>query len=252
MDAGTTLCRWPRAWLAAARSGGVAVLEDPRQDNEHWCHAEFRQALAVTAEELAAKQIWAGSLAFMGGAPLACRLFSEAWFWGQKRQVIAGAKWAGMAADGKPYGHRHDQSILSVLSQRLGVPRVGLDSVYCDVSIRETFLRGAAIYCHRGYFVIHKPVVADIDDVFVINLDRRADRLKRVMDEHPDIRERMHRFSAFEGRGLTLTPRIKRLFAPHDFAWKKPVMGCALSHLALWNKLVNEQPEINSYLILEA
>ena len=251
MDAGTTLCRWPRDWLSTARQAGVAVLEDPRQDNEHWCHAEFRKELAVTAEELAAKQIWAGSLAFVGGAPLACRLFSEAWSWGQKRQVIAGAKWAGMAADGKPYGHRHDQSILSVLSQRMGVPRVGLDSVYCDVSIRETFLRGAAIYCHRGYFVIHKPVAADIDDVFVINLDRRADRLKRVMDEHPDIRERMHRFSAFEGRGLTLTPRIKRLFAPHDFAWKKPVMGCALSHLALWNKLVNEQPEINSYLILE-
>jgi GR25 family glycosyltransferase involved in LPS biosynthesis len=251
MDAGTTLCRWPRAWLSAARSAGVAVLEDPRQDNEHWCHAEFRQALAVTGEELKAKQIWAGSIAFVGGAPLACKLFWEAWTWGQKRAVIAGAKWAGMAADGKPYGHRHDQSILSVVSGRLGVPRVDLDSVYCDVSIRETFLRGAAIYCHRGYFILHKPVAADIDDVWVINLDRRADRLKRVMEEHPDIRDRMHRLSAFEGRGLTLTPRIKRLFAPHDFAWKKPVMGCALSHLALWNRLVKEPEEIQSYLILE-
>ena len=251
MDAGTTLCRWPRVWLSAARQAGVAVLEDPRQDNEHWCHTDFRKALAMTGAELATKQIWAGSIAFVAGSPLARQLFGDAWTWGQKRAVIAGAKWAGMAADGKPYGHRHDQSILSVLSQRLGVPRIDLDTVYCDVSIRETFLRGAGIYCHRGYFIIHKPVSADIDDVWVINLDRRADRLKRVMEEHPEIRDRIHRLSAFEGKALTLTPRIKRLFAPHDFAWKKPVMGCALSHLALWNKLVKEAPEINTYLILE-
>ena len=251
MDAGCSLCSWPQAFFAKALASGVAVLEDPRQNNDHWCHQEFRAALGTTAAEMAAQQLWVGAIAFIGGAPLAKQLFAEAWSWGQKRSVIAGPKWSGLAPDGKPFGHRHDQSILSILSGRLGVPRIPLDTVYCDVSVRETMLRGVAIYCHRGHFVTHKSIAPAIDSAWVINLDRRPDRLKRVLAEHPEIADRVSRLAAFDGRALTLTPRIARLFAPHDFAWKKAVMGCALSHLTLWNRLVNESPEVQSYLILE-
>jgi GR25 family glycosyltransferase involved in LPS biosynthesis len=48
-----------------------------------------------------------------------------------------------------------------------------------------------------------------------------------------------------------MTPAIARLFRPHDFKWKKPVLGCALSHLRVWWQLANERDDISSYLILE-
>jgi hypothetical protein len=249
MDAGVSMCRWPRAWLHAARQG-ICLLEDPRQTNSSWCHDVFVRQLSVTQAELAEQQLWAGAIACVAGSPSATTLFAEAWKLGQVRELIAGEKWSGMK-DGKPFGHRHDQSILSILSSRMKLPRINMDTVYCDVSLRQTFLTQKSLYVHRGLYQVHHPLASDIDDAWVINLDRRADRLGSFAKANPDIAERVHRLSAFEGSKIKLGPKVARLFAPHDFNWKKPVMGCALSHLALWMQLANERPEINSYLILE-
>lgn len=249
MDAGVAMCRWPREWLAAARQG-ICLLEDPRQVNSSWCHETFIRQLAVTADELAEKQLWAGAIACVAGSQMAKTLFAEAWKLAQVRELIVGEKWSGMR-DGKPFGHRHDQSILSILSSRMKLPRINMDTVYCDVSLRQTFLTQKSLYAHRGLYQVHHALASDIDDAWVINLDRRADRLASFMKANPDIAERVHRVSAFEGAKLKLGPKVARLFAPHDFKWKKPVMGCALSHLEVWMKLANERPGINSYLILE-
>jgi len=249
MDTGVMMCRWPRSWLSAVREKGVCVLEDPRQKNKFWCHDVFVGRLKVTAAELEQHQIWAGALAFIAGHPTAAALLKESWKWAGVREVIAGAKWSGVR-DGGPYGHRHDQSILSIVSGRMGIRRLPLDEVYCDVSLRQTFLSKRSLYCHRGLFQIHAPVATGIDDAYVINLDRRADRMEKFRATHPDL-ERAHRVSAFEGSKLKLTPKITRLFQPHDFNWKKPVMGCALSHLSLWTQLLAEPDDINNYLIME-
>jgi GR25 family glycosyltransferase involved in LPS biosynthesis len=249
MDAGVSMCRWPRAWLHAARQG-VCLLEDPRQINRSWCHEAFIRHLSVTDSELGEQQLWAGAIACLAGSPAATALFAEAWKLAQIREVIAGEKWSGMK-DGKPFGHRHDQSILSILSSRMKLPRINMDTVYCDVSLRQTFLTQKSLYVHRGLYQIHHALASDIDDAWVINLDRRADRLDSFVKANPDIADRVHRISAFEGTKLKLGPKVARLFAPHDFKWKKSVMGCALSHLEVWMKLANERPGINSYLILE-
>jgi hypothetical protein len=45
-----------------------------------------------------------------------------------------------------------------------------------------------------------------------------------------------------------MTPELQTLFAPNDFFWKKAVTGCAMSHLSLWWKLVNEHSDIQNYL----
>ena len=250
MDTGAMMCRWPRAWLGHVRESGVCLLEDPRQKNKQWCHDVFIQKLGVTTAELEENQLWAGAVSCIIGHPLACRLFDEAWTWAQVRDVIVGAKWAGVR-DGAPYGHRHDQSILSVLSSRMKIPRHPLDDVYCDVSLRHTFMTKRSLYVHRSLFQEHAPLATGIDDAWVINLDRRADRMAKFATTHPDLAQRVHRFSAFEGSGLQLTPKIARLFKPNDFKWKKPVMGCALSHLAVWMKLLNDREDIGSYLIME-
>ena len=79
-------------------------------------------------------------------------------------------------------------------------------------------------------------------ETYVINLDRRPDRMKRLSVQAT-------RWPAVDGLTLQLTPGLRQLLANNDFFWKKAVAGCALSHLGLWSKLANS--EAPGYLILE-
>jgi GR25 family glycosyltransferase involved in LPS biosynthesis len=250
LDAGVFCSRWPSEWLRIAYHEGVCVLKDSRQINDQWCHDTFKQKMNMTHDEKQANQIVAGILAFRAGSPKANALFEEAYSLAKQRDLIVGEKWSGMR-DGKPYGHRHDQSILSLLAYRLNLASYPLDELYCQVSLRKTFISGKAFYVHRGRFVIHSPFAEGIDDAYVINLDRRKDRMEKLYKNNPSLELRLERISAVEGKKIQLTPQIARLFRPHDFMWKKAIMGCALSHLSLWWRLANEKPDINSYLILE-
>jgi GR25 family glycosyltransferase involved in LPS biosynthesis len=249
-DAGAFLCRWPKEWMLKAQATGLCFLEDPRETNGRWCSKEFCEALQVTPEEKAAHQVLGGLLCFRVGE-VAANLFQEALAIAFRREVIVGEKWAGTGPDGAPFGHRHDQSILSILALRAGAARHPLDTVYCDISLRKTFLGGKSIYVHRGGFKMHTEFAPEIDDAYVINLERRADRLTRLWGSSPELERRVERWPAIDGRKLQLTPALSRLLKPNDFFWKKAVTGCALSHLGLWWKLANETHDINSYLILE-
>ncbi len=253
IDTGCMMVRWPRAWLYEAIQHGISVLEDKEHLNKTWCHADFCKALNVTEKELQSHQIWAGMIAFVAGHPKAVELMNEAWVWAQNRQVIVGQKWIleNAGSKDKPSGHRHDQSILSILTQRMGVHRYPMTDLYCHVSLRHTYMKNKYFYVHRGIFKIHDPILPGIDDAWVINLDRRTDRLKKFQETHPPLATRAMRLSAFEGVKLKLTPKLARLFMPHDFKWKKAVMGCALSHLAVWMQLITDKPDIHSYLVLE-
>jgi GR25 family glycosyltransferase involved in LPS biosynthesis len=250
LDAGIFISRLPKSWLQIVEEEGICVLEDERQTNEYWCHETFCKELNVTSDELQTNQIVAGCLAFVNGNEKATQLFDEAYSWSKKREVIVGPKWAGIK-NGKPFGHRHDQSILSILSYRMGIPRYPLYDIYCDHSLRRTFQTGKSLYVHRGAFLINKPFLPEIDEAFVINLDRRKDRMEKLYTHNPELRDRVIRLSAFEGNQIQMSPAIARLFKPHDFFWKKPILGCALSHLQLWWQLIHEKPEIKSYLVLE-
>jgi GR25 family glycosyltransferase involved in LPS biosynthesis len=250
LDAGIFVSRLPKPWLQVVQEEGICALEDPRQTNESWCHEEFCKRMNVTNEELQTQQIVAGCLAFVNGNEKATKLFDEAYEWSKQRAVISGPKWAGIK-EGKPFGHRHDQSILSILSLRHGIARYPLDEVYCDHSLRRTFQLGKPFYFHRGAFAVNKAFLPHIDEAYVINLDRRTDRMEKLYMNNPELKNRVLRLSAFEGKTIQLTPAIARLFKPHDFFWKKAILGCALSHLQLWWQLVHEKPEINNYLILE-
>lgn len=251
MDAGCFMCRWPSEWLQIAKKNDICFLEDPDQTNDQWCHETFCNILNVTEKEKKEHQVVAGILIFRAGSVKVMELFETAWAWAQKRDVIAGEKWSGRLSDGRPFGHRHDQSILSILSNRRFIARYPLYSVYCDKSLRETFNSGRSVYCHRGDFKTSKQFTDGIDECYIINLDRRTDRMERLYTTTPSLKDRAKRFSAVEGKNLTLTPALARLFRPHDFLWKKAIMGCALSHLSLWWKLANEHQDIKSFLILE-
>jgi GR25 family glycosyltransferase involved in LPS biosynthesis len=251
MDAGSVLCRWPTAWIGQAAEHGICFLEDPREENDRWCGDLFCSHLKVTDEERAMKQIVAGILCFRSGHPAATKLFEEAFALAQDKDILVGPRISGVGADGKPYGHRQDQSILSILMRRHALPTYPLDKVYGDHSMRKTFQEGRAIYVHRGNFNNSIDFLPGISDSFVINLDRRKDRLDKLYTNHPELQGRVQRISAFDGKTLALTPELTQLFKPNDFFWKRAVMGCALSHLSVWWKLVNDHADIKNYLILE-
>jgi GR25 family glycosyltransferase involved in LPS biosynthesis len=250
LDAGVFCCRWPSDMLRIAYEDGVCLLEDPRQTNDQWCHDVFKNTMQMNDGEKKAQQIAANIQAFKAGHPSAVAFYSQTYELSKQRALIVGVKWEGMRG-GKPFGHRHDQSIMSLLSRRMALTRYPLDSVYCDVSLRKTFISGKSFYVHRGQFQVHKQFIQGIDDVYVINLDRRKDRMEKLYTNSPSLEGRVQRVSAVEGRDLVLTPQLARLFKPHDFLWKKAIMGCALSHLGLWWQLANEKQDINNYLILE-
>jgi len=237
--------------MRVAQQEGVCFLEDPRQENNVWCTEAFCKAINVTEREREAKQIWAGSAYFRSGDPLSVNFFTEAYRLGQIRSILVGPRLSGFTADGTMYGHRQDQSVLSILVRRFPVALLPLDTVYCDHSMRKTLKTGRSMYVHRGNFVTHTPVLPGIDDAFIINLKRRPDRLEKFFKTHPDLLEVVTRWEATDGKTLQMRTELATLFRPNDFFWKKSVMGCAISHLGLWWKLVNEQIEIGNYLIFE-
>jgi len=243
-DAGAFLCRWPKEWMLQAQTTGLCFLEDPREENKRWCSPDFCSALKVTDAELATQQIQAATILFRAGST---DLFKQAMELSKDRKILVGPKWAG-TDNGKPFGHRHDQSILSILSLRASISRYPLDKVQCSNSLRKTFTSGRAVYIHRGNFQVSVPFTEGISEAHVINLARRADRMERLC---PALKDRAERWEAVDGRALELTPALQRLLKPNDFFWKKAVTGCAMSHLGLWCKLAQERPDIDNYLIME-
>jgi len=250
LDAGGFMCRWPSEYLRIAQENDICVLEDTEQYNMQWCSEKCKKIMAITNDELNQHQIVGGIMAFRAGSEKAKIFFAEAWKYAQMKDCVIGEKWLGIK-DGKPYGHRHDQSIMSILSLRHNLAKYNLQTLYCDKSLRRTFLDKKYLYIHRGNFKIHEQFLEGIDDCFVINLKRRKDRLDRLYENSPEFKNKIYEFEAFEGCKIQLTDSIARLFKPHDFMWKKAIMGCALSHLQMWFNLVNEKPDINNYLILE-
>jgi alpha(1,3/1,4) fucosyltransferase len=245
-DAGASWISLPTEMLQNADQRGLCLLRDRNNINRFWCSPDMVQTMSVTEKELAEFQCQAGAIAFRAGAPEAQAFFEEAYTWGSKKECLFGPKWITPTS-----GHRHDQSILSVLSIRRDTPMVEAARNACIVSLRKAYQRGTPMYHHRGRPVVHIPVLLGIDDVWVISLDRRPDRYAAWMKEYADLATVANRLPAIDGRELQLTENLYRLFAKNDFKWKKSVTGCALSHILLWAQLASEHPMVNNYLILE-
>jgi GR25 family glycosyltransferase involved in LPS biosynthesis len=247
VDSGVVFVREPTELWNSIDKNGIAVVNDPGQQNKRWCHPEFCRILNVTENELNKTQILAGIIGFRAGAYNT--LINEAFrIATEHREAIVGNKWI-------PYGpvcmgHRHDQSILSILTIRYHVPRVQLNDIYCDTSARAAEQFNIPLYVHRGQYKEFVPFMPGIDEMYLINLIRRKDRLDSWKSHHSELKDHTYVLPAVDGRSLELNSQLIHCFRNNDFNWKKSVMGCALSHLQLWEKLANDN-HANSYLIME-
>ena len=226
---------------------GIFLIDDVEQTNERWCHPKFCKNLNVTEAELKTNQLWAGCVGMKKGSPFN-DIAKQALDISKQRDTIVGEKWQPYSAT--CLGHRHDQSILSILSLRANAPRVSIKEFYCDRSFRAAQQLSVPLYVHRGQFRAIVPFAERIDEAYVINLERRADRMERFKTTHKAFKDRVYRWNATNGLTIELSPNIIQCFRNNDFGWKKSVMGCALSHLGLWEKLANDSLA-NSYLIME-
>ena len=250
-DAGAQWLGLPDLFLYKGYTAGACMVLCHDQINLHWCSEKMVDAMSVTEAELAANQTLAGFHAFRPCSPLAVAVYKEALAWGSKRDVLVGKGFVGLLPNGQPFGHRHDQSILSVLRLRHGVPTVMNTDFINERSLRLAALERKPVYLHRGQPVGHRRPLPGVDDVWMINLDRRPDRWASWAGEYPDLAALTHRLPAVDGKKLDLTAAVRNFFYGNDFIWKKAVTAVAMSHILLWCQLAAEKDPVDRYLILE-
>jgi GR25 family glycosyltransferase involved in LPS biosynthesis len=250
-DAGAMWIGLPTDMMTVVEQHGVCLVRDRTQINRHWCSPAMVAAMGVTDSELAEHQLMAGFVGFKAGHPAAIQLLDEALMWASKKEVLFGPYYSGFNAEGLPTGHRHDQSILSVLCLRQRCPTIDSVRFVSEASLRKAYQKSTPVYLHRGDPTSHSPVLPGIDDVWVISLDRRPDRWQSLMLTHPSLFRIANRLPGIDGKELQLSPALERLFVQNDFKWKKSVTGCALSHIMAWAQLASEHPSVQNYLILE-
>jgi GR25 family glycosyltransferase involved in LPS biosynthesis len=235
-----------KVWSTVADTG-IFVVEMPEHNMRTWSHATFCQLMNMTPEELDAPQYSSNIVGFEAGGRWS-RLFEDCFIAGCRKEIVVGYKWFQYS----PYclGHRHDQSIISLLGRRAGVKPDLLYKYISHTSLHDARYRGFPFYVHRRFWKQFRPVADGIDEAFIINLAHRKDRMERFWGSHPYMKEHCYREEAVYGNELKMTQELAQLFRDNDFKWKKGVMGVALSHYNLWKRLVADQ-YVSSYLVLE-
>jgi GR25 family glycosyltransferase involved in LPS biosynthesis len=87
----------------------------------------------------------------------------------------------------------------------------------------------------------------------VVNLERRQDRKKQTIEilaKSGFLTENYEFTLAVNGKAIRPTKELANLFDGNDFGSKRGVIGCALSHVSLWRRLVDD-PDNSYYLIME-
>ena len=259
IDAGVMLSRPISDIYDIIEKEGVFLLED-ENINRNWCHEKFTKMMNCTEEELNSKQLQAAVLGWNTSFPATKKLFTHSFYYTKARDILVGEKWEA----GGRSGHRHDQSILSIMSYREKINRRPLAKFTTCESYSAALQGNYAFYHHRGNVNMGTvttvaPIVEQaqtdfanrITEAAVINLDKRSDRYKSFAEFHSYMNDKIKRHSACYGIEMKLTPEIKHLFRNNDFKWKKAVMGCAISHNQIWQRLAKESRDDHSCLILE-
>lgn len=96
---------------------------------------------------------------------------------------------------------------------------------------------------------IHTENISRVSKTYVVNLDTRPDRWTSLVEAEPLFKSVATRISAVNGKTLQLTHVIYNLFKNNEFNWKKSVIGCYLSHIGIWSRIMKEEGKY--FLVLE-
>jgi len=87
-----------------------------------------------------------------------------------------------------------------------------------------------------------------------VNLDRRPDRNQEFIEKSQKIANpnqyEFVRYPAVDGTKLEITPELCHLLRNNTFGQRRNVVGCALSHINFWEKLVKEGSSDDDYRII--
>ena len=81
-------------------------------------------------------------------------------------------------------------------------------------------------------------------DIRVINLDRSAQRLLTFETLNSHLNLKFLRFSAVDGMDLERGPLVDRGIITADLGYGDGALGCALSHLALWDLAIEQNQSL--------
>ena len=110
--------------------------------NRNYTHTDCRNCLSANEDELNGKQLWAGLVGYKTNGKYQ-HIFDESY----KLSLIPGC------LDGNQENHRHDQSILSILTHRNNCPRQDID-IYgywtdWNRNLNNALEIGSVIFAHR-------------------------------------------------------------------------------------------------------
>ena len=110
--------------------------------NRNYTHQDCRNCTSATENELDGKQLWAGLVGYKSNGKYQ-HIFDESY----KLSLIPGC------LDGNQENHRHDQSILSILTHRYNCPRQDIDifGYWTDWNrnLNLALELGSVIFAHR-------------------------------------------------------------------------------------------------------
>lgn len=110
--------------------------------NKDYTHTDCRNCISASEDELNGKQLWAGLVGYKSNGKYQ-HIFDESY----KLSLIPGC------LDGNQENHRHDQSILSILTHRYDCPRQDIDmfGYWTDWNRNLNLAKeiGSVIFAHR-------------------------------------------------------------------------------------------------------
>ena len=81
-------------------------------------------------------------------------------------------------------------------------------------------------------------------DIHVINLDRSMDRLLAFKTLNSHLNLNFLGFSAIDGKDVARGPLVDRGIITADLRYREGALGCALSHLALWDLAIEQNQSL--------
>ena len=237
-------------WANIGRDG-FFICKMSEHKMASWCHPKFCSQLAVTPSELSESQVSANIVGFVCGLEKVTNILSQTLGAACNPDIIVGHKWHRY--NETCIGHRHDQSILSLMCIRANVNMHLLENFAGWKSYNDTLKYAQVLYVHRGNWILENSVseLNGFSDCLVVNLAHRNDRMEQFWNNHAYLKGFAKRLDAVNGLNLELTKDICNLFKNNDFKWKKSVMGCALSHYAIWKQMSGMTPDSKPLLVLE-